>query len=337
MPELRKDPVTGHWVVVSPERKIRPQYYRTNGDNLLKPENCPFCEGNEPMTPPEVYAVRERNSQPNQRGWRLRVVPNKYPALRVEGNLDKCGEGLYDKMNGIGAHEVVIETGSHTMGMDEMDDSHVTEILLTFKRRILDLKRDIRFKYIQVFKNHERMAGATISHPHSQIVALPVVPFRVKEMLHTAKAHFNEKDRCIFCDIIHHEGEYGKRVLMENKDFIVISPFAAKLPFELAIYPKRHGAVYEDVEDNILSSLAIVLKDVIGRVKRVLENPAYNLMLYNSPFGMDCGSYFHWHLELLPMITGTGGFEISTYRYINPTPPEEVIDVLKASGGSEPF
>ena len=324
MPELRKDPVTGTWVILSPERKIRPQFY------LEEEENCPFCEGNEPMTPPEIYAIRDKHTEANQPGWQLRVIPNKYPALRVEGNLDKQGEGFYDKMNGIGAHEVVIETPSHSMGMDELENEQVSNIFLTFKRRILDLKRDIRFKYIQVFKNHGRLGGATIPHPHSQIVALPVVPARVNERLTHAETHFKGKERCIFCDIIHYEQEYRKRVLLENSDYIVMSPFAPKLPFELVLFPRSHAASFEETGDSMIQSLAVVLRDTIGRINKSLKRPAYNLMLHNASFDRDCKDYFHWHLEIVPIITGTGGFELGTHSYINPTPPEEAIEILIA-------
>ncbi len=325
MPELRKDPVTGTWVILSPERKIRPQFY------LEERENCPFCEGNESMTPPEIYAIRDKHAEANRPGWKLRVIPNKYPALRVEGDLNKRGEGFYDKMNGIGAHEVVIETPSHSKGMDELEDEQVSDIFLTFKRRILDLKRDIRFKYIQVFKNHKRMGGATIPHPHSQMVALPIIPARVKERLMRAEAHFKAKDRCLFCDIIHYEQEYHKRILVENSDYIVMSPFAPKLPFELVLYPKSHAASFEETGDSMMLSLAVVFRETISRINKSLEHPAYNLMLHNSSFDRDCKDYFHWHLELVPVITGTGGFELSTYSYINPTPPEEAIEILKLS------
>ena len=327
MPELRKDPVTGTWVIVSPERKIRPHYYTGNG---VTEENCPFCEGNESMTPPEIYALRDRNTQANKKGWHLRVIPNKYPALKVEGNLDKRGEGLYDMMNGIGAHEVVIETPTHTKGIDEMETTETAEVFLAFKRRVMDLKRDVRFKYIQVFKNHERLAGATIPHPHSQIVAMPVLPVRVRERLEHAEVHFKAKDRCIFCDIIHHEREYHKRVLTENSDFIVISPFAAKLPFELVLYPRDHRHSFEDMDDTDMQSLAEIFRDTMTRVNKALQYPAYNLMLHNAPFDRDCKDYFHWHLEIMPMITGTGGFELSTATYINPTPPEEAVGILRA-------
>jgi len=326
MPELRKDPVTGTWVILSPERKIRPQFY------LDEEENCPFCQGNESMTPPEIYAIRDKDkrAEANRPGWQLRVIPNKYPALRVEGDLNKQGEGFYDKMNGIGAHEVVIETPSHSKGMDELGDEQVSDIFLTFKRRILDLKRDIRFKYIQVFKNHGRLGGATIPHPHSQIVALPVMPARVNEKLTHAEAHFKEKERCIFCDIIHYEQEYHQRVLLENSDYIVMSPFAPKLPFELVLYPKSHTASFEETGDSMMPSLAVLFRDTINRINKSLERPAYNLMLHNASFDRDCKDYFHWYLEILPIITGTGGFELATHSYINPTPPEEAIEILKA-------
>ena len=334
MPELRRDPVTGTWVVLSPERKMRPQFYLEAGENARTPGNCPFCEGNESMTPPEIYALRDKGSQPDQPGWQLRVVPNKYPALRVEGQLNKQGEGLYDKMNGIGAHEVVIETNSHTKGMDELEVERVGDIFLTFKRRILDLKKDIRFKYIQVFKNHARTAGATIPHPHSQVVALPIVPVRTKEMLASARDHFFARDRCLFCDIIHHEEEYEKRVLMENSDYIVTAPYAPRFPFELTIYPKNHAVSFEDTGGPVIRSLASIFKDTMVKINKVLERPAYNLMLHNAPFDCegDCKHYFHWHLELVPLINGTGGFELGTYSYINPVAPEEAIEILKTRG-----
>jgi UDPglucose--hexose-1-phosphate uridylyltransferase len=329
MPELRQDPVTGTWVILSPERKVRPQFYLPGGDVELSPQNCPFCEGNESMTPPEVYALREDGSLPNHAGWRLRTVPNKFPALRVEGDLDRQGEGFYDKMNGIGAHEVVIETREHDMGMDQLPRETVSDIFITFKQRILDLKKDVRFKYIQVFKNHGSLAGATIPHPHSQIVALPVVPAAVDRKLERCKAHFSQKERCIYCDIIRQEIEYRKRVLLENSHFIVMSPFAPMFPFELRIYPTIHSSVFQGMDDSLFPFLAEILKKNVACINTALESPAYNLVLHNAPFDRDASVYFHWYLELIPIITGTGGFELGTYSYINPTPPEEAIEILR--------
>ena len=284
MPELRKDLLSDIWVVIAPERKLRPQFGNLSGEDFLSPENCPFCEGNESMTPPEIYAVRNSDGEVNQPGWQLRVVPNKFPALRIEGNLEKRGEGFYDKITGIGAHEVVIETNSHTKGIHELETGAVTNIFLTFKQRILDLKKDIRLRYIQVFKNHGIRAGATISHPHSQVVGMPVVPARIKERLKSAKAHYNAKERCIFCDIIFHESEYRKRVLFETSDYIVMSPYAARFPFELVIYPRVHSASFEETGDEEIQKLAAAFRDTLRKINKALEHPAYNLLLHNAPF-----------------------------------------------------
>jgi UDPglucose--hexose-1-phosphate uridylyltransferase len=336
MPQMRRDPVTGGWVILSPERNIRPQYYTDGGENTLAPNDCPFCKGNESMTPPEVYCIRENNSHANQPGWNLRVVPNKYPALKVEGNLDKQGEGFYDKMNGIGAHEVVIETPEHNKGLADLSQHALTDIFLTFKHRILDLKQDFRLKYIQVFKNQGASAGATIPHPHAQIVALPVVPETIDKELKNAQHHYQIKGRCIYCDILHHESRERKRLLLENSDYMVIAPFASRFPFQLNIYPNHHDASFEATDDALFPPLAEIFKESLTAINRTLETPAYNLVLHNAPFDGNVKDYFHWHLELVPVISGTGGFELGTNSYINPTPPEEAIKILKDASGSSP-
>jgi UDPglucose--hexose-1-phosphate uridylyltransferase len=333
MPELRRDPVTGGWVILAPERKVRPQFYQSNGDQELTPNDCPFCEGNEDMTPPEVAALRDNHGAANQAGWTLRVVPNKYPALRVEGDIDRKPEGFYDKMNGIGAHEVVIETKDHYKDTGQMDTPQVEDVFLTYKYRILDLKQDIRFKYIQVFKNQGAKAGATIPHPHSQIVALPVVPGTIQKQLSGAESHYLEKERCIYCDIVAHEAEHKKRVLIDTNDYIVLCPFAAKFPFSLKIYPKHHHAAYQGTDDTQLRNLASVFKETIVAINNVLDTPAYNMVLHNAPFDRDTWDYFHWHIEIVPMISGTGGFELATHSYINSIPPEEAIKILKSASG----
>jgi len=329
MPQMRRDPVTGGWVILSPERNVRPQYYNLDGATRLSSQDCPFCSGNETMTPPEVYAVRENGSHANQPGWSLRVVPNKYPALRVEGTLEKQGEGFYDKMNGIGAHEVVIESIHHDRDMDRLTVKEVADVFRTFKHRIRDLKQDIRLKHIQIFKNQGARAGATIPHPHCQIVAMPVIPPALDQKLKRAQMHFARKERCIFCDIIRHETQYRKRLLTENDEFIVVAPFASNFPFQLAIYPKKHNHSFETVNDSLFHELAEMIREALGRINGVLESPAYNLVLHNAPFDRDCRDYFHWYLELTPIISGTGGFELGTHSYINPTLPEEAIEILK--------
>lgn len=340
MPEIRKDPFSHTWVILSPERKLRPQtirptYETTPGDqpfllNLPK-EICPFCPGNESMTPPEIYALRPHPLETNQPGWSLRVIPNKYPALRVEGNLDKQGEGFYDKLNGIGAHEVIIETPDHDTGIGHMAPGPGADVFITFKQRIADLKKDIRFRYIQVFKNHGSRAGATIAHPHCQVIALPVIPSQLNEIISHAHQHYITRERCIFCDMLHHETQNRQRILLENNHFIVLAPYAPRFPFQLAIYPRTHQASYEQSNDGLLNSLATTFHSVIQRLNRTLENPAYNMALYNAPFnlGEDGACFFHWHIDIIPILSATGGLEIATNTYINAIPPEEAIQILK--------
>jgi len=329
MPELRKDPFSDTWIVISPERKLRPLYIKgTPGESYLEPGDCPFCEGNESMTPPEIYAQRVTSSKPNRPGWTLRVVPNKFPALRIEGLLEEKDEALYDKLSGIGAHEVIIETVSHHKGIDELSIDAITSIFKTYKRRIIDLKQDKRFRYIQIFKNCGSRAGATIPHPHSQLVAMPVVPGRLQERLNRAKAHFDNRGRCLFCDILQYECEYKRRILLKTTEYIVMAPYASRLPFELSVFPRSHCAIFEEIYDNSIQGLAEVFKATVRKVNTALGKPAYNLILHNAPFHRNYKEYFHWHMEILPVITGTGGFEVGTYTYINPTPPEEVVEVL---------
>ena len=331
MPELRKDPITGTWVIISEERKKRPKYYQIIVDkDLSMPQNCPFCPGNEAMTPPETYALRPDHSRVNEPGWNLRVVPNKFPALRIEGELGKSGEGFYDKMNGIGAHEVIIETPLHPRERIDIDGSQIKNTLLAAKCRILDLKKDTRFKYIMVFKNFGPTAGATLSHSHTQLIALPVVPLRVQEEIEGARTHFQMKERCIFCDIIHYEKEADRRVLLENEHFLVMAPYAPRFSFELAVYPKKHNPAFENTTEAELESLGAILSATLAKIARALNHPDYNLIIHNTPCFNSVGDFYHWHIEFMPVLARVAGFEWGTGFYINPISPEESVQALKA-------
>lgn len=331
MPELRKDPITGTWVIISEERKKRPKYYQIVVDkDLSVPENCPFCPGNEAMTPPETFALRPGHFSANSPGWGVRVVPNKFPALRVEGQLRKSGEGFYDKISGIGAHEVLIETPQHRHTWFDGDGAVIRNTLLAARSRIMDLKKDLRFKYIMVFKNFGATAGATLSHSHTQIIALPVVPLRVQEEIEGARAHFVLKERCIFCDIIQYESEADRRLLTENEHFIVLAPYAPRFSFELAVYPKRHAPEFELTPDGELESLSQILNETLGRVGRLLSRPDYNLIIHNAPCQNSVGEFYHWHIEFMPVLARVAGFEWGTGFYINPISPEESVQSLKS-------
>jgi UDPglucose--hexose-1-phosphate uridylyltransferase len=332
LPELRKDPVTGRWVIISTDRRKRPNDFRLERASVIGAEHCPFCAGHEGMTPSEVLAFRN-GSTPNGGGWDLRVVPNKFPALHVEGTLDREGEGLFDRMNGIGAHEVIIETPDHSKFLATMTEPEIERVLWAFRERILDLKRDIRFRYILVFKNHGAAAGATLEHSHSQLIALPIVPDFVREEIEGAKRHYKAKERCVFCDIIRQEVAFGRRIIHENADVVALAPYAPRFPFETWILPRSHGARFEEAPRQVYESLSRMLKSVLTRMNATLESPPYNLIIHNSPFSDQVGDFYHWHVELMPKLTRTAGFEWGTGFYINPTAPEEAAQVLRNARG----
>jgi UDPglucose--hexose-1-phosphate uridylyltransferase len=328
MPELRKDPVTGRWVIISTERGKRPQDYIINHEKTGR-EFCPFCPGKESTTPPEIMAYRESGSEPNGPGWTMRVVPNKFPALQIEGDLNKQAQGMYDRMNGIGAHEVIIETPDHNQTLATMPRQDVENVLWAFRERILDLKKDTRLKYVLIFKNHGVAAGATLDHSHSQLIALPVVPKRVREEIEGAERYYKYRERCVFCDMIRQEMDEKVRLISEDRDFITIAPFPPRFPFEIWILPKEHQTAYEDASREQIQSLAGTLRDTLRRLDSVLENPAYNFIIHTAPCGEGDKIHYHWHLEIMPKLTRVAGFEWGTGFYINPTPPEEAARYLR--------
>jgi UDPglucose--hexose-1-phosphate uridylyltransferase len=282
------------------------------------------------MTPPEVLSYRQNGSAPNGPGWDVRVVPNKFPALQVEGGLDREGDGIFDRMNGIGAHEVIIETPDHDRPFAAMSEPEIERVLSAYRERILDLKRDVRLKHILVFKNHGGAAGATLDHPHSQLIALPIVPEFVREELDGARQHFEVKERCVFCDIIRQELHDGRRVVQENADIVALAPYAPRFAFETWLLPKAHGARFEDAPRHVSDSLARMMKAVLQRLDRALETPPWNLVLHTAPSAGDFGDTYHWHVEIMPRLTRVAGFEWGTGFYINPTAPEEAAKVLRS-------
>jgi len=328
MPELRKDPVLGRWVIISTERSRRPS-------DFLPEERpsiggfCPLCEGNEDRTPPEVLSFRNDGTPPNTPGWSLRVVPNKFPALRIEGEILREGEGLYDKMTGIGAHEVVVESPLHYETLSTLPLKAVENVLRAYRERIVDLSRDPRLRYVLVFKNYGAAAGASLEHSHSQIIALPILPIRVAEEIEGAKNYFRYKDRCVFCDIIRQELQQQKRIIAENRSFVAVAPFASRFPFETWILPKAHHPNFGYMEPFPYEEAGQILQDTLQKMNRVLNDPAYNYIIHNSPFPDADSDHYHWHFEILPKLTKMAGFEWGTGFYINPTPPEEAAAFLR--------
>ncbi|HEY6419572.1 MAG TPA: galactose-1-phosphate uridylyltransferase [Candidatus Binataceae bacterium] len=330
MPELRKDPVVGRWVIMSTERSKRPSDFNKAREGR-KGGPCVFCAGMEHLTPPEVLSYREPGTVPNQPGWRVRAVPNKFPALRIEGAAGRRGEGLYDLMNGIGAHEVVIETPDHDQTMADITPRQIEEVLWAYRDRVLDLARDERFRYVLIFKNHGAEAGASLEHPHSQLIALPILPLSVQQELRGSSDYYQLKERCIFCDIVSQEAQARSRVILENELFIVVCPFAARFPFELVMIPKVHSSHFEFATASEYRALAHSIKATLGALKTALSDPPFNYIIHSAPLREPESKHYHWHLEITPALTKVAGFEVGTGFYINPMPPEDAAAHLRAT------
>jgi UDPglucose--hexose-1-phosphate uridylyltransferase len=331
VPELRKDPVSGRWVIIATERAKRPQDFH-RADEELATGPCPFCPGSESKTPPEILAFRPPSGPGSQRdtpGWSVRVFPNRYPALKIEGGLDRAADGLYDRMNGVGAHEVIVETPDHQRALADLTPAEIAHLFQAFRDRIQDLKRDTRFRYVMLFKNHRAAAGATLPHAHSQLIALPTVPKTVADEMHGALAYYSYKERCVFCDIVHQELGDRRRVVYANDAFLVICPYAPRLPFETWIVPRHHRSHFESIAPEDFGLLAQAFGLALRKLRRALDDPPYNFILHSSPFHQPDLAHYHWHIEIVPTLAQVAGFEWGSGFYINPTPPEESARFLR--------
>jgi len=318
MRAFRIDPVTGRLVILATDRQLRPRDFVVERASAIGRETCPFCPGHEAMTPPEVLADRPGAGAHDTPGWDVRVVPNKFPALSMDGT------------NGVGVHEVIIETPDHDQPLALMPDAGVERVLWVWRERMRDLARDPRLRHIVVFKNHGAAAGATLEHPHSQLIALPMVPAVVREEIDGARRHLSTTGRCVFCDSVRGELRDERRVVQADADVIAIAPYASRFAFETWLLPTRHAARFEESPRSEVASLARLLKAVLRRLNAVLDSPAFNLVLHTSPIAEDVEDVYHWHLEILPAVTRVGGFEWGTGSFINPMPPEDAAAALRA-------
>ncbi len=347
MSQLRYDPIQGRWVIIAADRSRRPRDLQVTASSSGGPLYCPFCPGHESRTPPEILALgRPAGGRRDGPGWRVRVFPNKYPALVVEGELGRHGVGIYDAMHGIGAHEVIVDTDQHVLGLAELPAAQVELLMQAAAERMRDLHRDRRLKYVQFFKNHGAIAGSTLTHPHSQIIATPVIPRLVIAELNQARTHYQRKERCLFCDVLQEELERGERIVCETGRFVAFAPWASRFPFEIMILPRRHGSDYGTVSAEDLADLGACLGEVARRLRAVLLDAPFNLLLHTAPnaeaFGSERGLWktllwdYHWHLELLPRLTQVAGFEAGTDFYINPVAPEEAARFLREAEVERP-
>jgi UDPglucose--hexose-1-phosphate uridylyltransferase len=339
MSELRKDLISGRWVIIATERSKRPDDFRPPVPATPVAEAvgfCPFCEGSEAKTPPEVYALRAGGTAPDSPGWSVRVVPNKFPALNPGPPPPRATKGIFQSMEGRGVHEVVIENPDHALELADLPASHIRQVLGVFQDRIRAIEKDFHYQYVQVFKNKGKEAGASLSHPHSQIVATPIVPKRVKEEIYGADRLYRTFKECGFCRIIREEESVGSRLISRNPQFTAFAPYASRFPFEMTIFPKRHSAFFTDVGDDELGPLAEILKDVLTRLKKTVGDPPFNMVLHQAPNPSLSAKDWpelhlksHWHVEIIPILTKVAGFEWGTGFYINPVPPETGAQFLR--------
>ncbi len=342
MSELRHDPINQRWVTIAMERSRRPREFQFAPPVPPYDEApCDFCPGEEARTPPELYAVRDGGS-PNSEGWITRVVPNKTPVFAIEGGIGRKAVGLYDRMRGVGAHEIIIEAPEHRLKPSEISVLQLAAALGAAKARTGDLMRDTRFKYVLLFRNYGVAAGASMHHPHQQIIATPVTPLRVTRQLRSGREYFQLKERCLFCDVIDQELATDSRVVLVDDDFVTFAPYASRFPYELSLFPRRHNCQFTSLGNDGVERLAAHMKEVFRRLDVVLEDPPLNWMLINGPntsagirrvgFWSTLEHDFHWHIEILPRLTPLAGFEWGTGLYINPTAPEDAAAFLRDAG-----
>ncbi len=331
MSQLRHDPIQRRWVIIATNRTERPRDFRP----VVQFEDggpCPFCPGNERETPGEIIAWRSPGTAPNTPGWEVRVVPNRYPALQIEGSLERCANGIYDTVTGIGAHEAIIETPEHNLSMAEYKPEHMAKVFMAYRERIRDLMRDPRFRYVLVFKNSGPLAGASLRHSHTQLIATAVTPRLVSLELESARDYYRFKERCLFCDIAKQERHEGVRLVAENEHFVAFCPYASRFPFEVFLMPLKHSHDFTLLDDGSAYHLALIMKDVLSRLRRVHEDPPYNFVLHTSPntetVPRRAGYWgtlpydYHWHIEIIPRLQQIAGFEWGSGFYINGVEPE---------------
>ncbi len=326
MSEMRKDPITHNWVIIASERALRPSQFRTVTGPSTEDAVNPFAVGQESLTPPEIMRISDPNAPDS---WRVRVIPNKYPALMIEGDEARAQVGIYERMDGLGAHEVIIESPEPAFALEDLPLDHLSQALLVYRERMKDLARDTRFVFSLLFRNSGPSAGATVRHGHAQLIALPVVPGHVQERLTGAKRYADEKGSCVFDDIIRYEVEADERLVCHNDSFVCISPYASRAPYELMIIPTAQHARFESIPDESLQDLAGILSETLQRLKRCLGDVDYNFMIQSAPRALNDVNWYRWHIQIVPKLTQVAGFEWGTGFFINPTAPESATKSLK--------
>ena len=337
MSELRQDPTTREWVIIAPERAKRPQQaLKPRRANRLPDwdKSCPFCPGNESQTPPEVFRLPLSDEAST---WEVRVIPNRFAALMPDGDIIRREDGgFFRKMDGIGAHEVIIETPSHNTPPALMSYEQVEKVLVAYQERYNALRRNRQFKFIAIFKNHGQASGTSLIHPHSQLIATPVLAPYYHRRLNVAVGYYADIGKCLYCDLLAEELEKGERIVAQTREFVVLHPYASRAPWETWIIPKRHCASFGLFPNEHLAELARVLKDTLLCLYRGLDNPAFNYMVNTTITEDEENPYYHWHIRIVPRLNLIAGFEMGSGIYISTALPEETASRMKQVAYSLP-
>ena len=334
MSELRQDPATKEWVIIATERAKRPDQFRrrTEAPDLpVYDPACPFCPGREALTPPTLWEKKAAQVEGGA-DWRVRVFANKFPALTPAGETQRrTRDGFFQQMDGLGYHEVIVETPIHNRCIHQMENTEVQDVLEAYRERYVALRQDRHVKMILIFKNHGESAGTSLAHPHSQIVATPVVPGRVRRKYEEGVRYFDATGRCLYSDWRDAEQAAAHRVVLETDRFLVFHPFASRSPFETWILPKRQCPSFGRIEDDEVGELACVLGQVLSALARLLNRPDYNYVVHSAPVDGEDEEYFLWHVQIVPRLIRTAGFEIGSGMRINTACPEETAGALRES------
>ncbi|MFA5035228.1 MAG: galactose-1-phosphate uridylyltransferase [Candidatus Margulisiibacteriota bacterium] len=334
MPELRQNPATREWVIIATERAKRPEDLGSGicPTSESSRQNCPFCPGKESLTPGEILAYREFGTQIDTPGWWIRIIPNKFAALAPDSrNRDRTKVlDFYSMMNGLGEHEVIIESPNHDQTIATMEEKQVEELFLAYRERYITLSKDPQFEMIIIFKNHGIAAGTSLHHPHSQLIATPITPMHIRHRLDESMRYFDDNGKCVYCVMIEKERQAKERVIMETDNFIAISPFAARSPFETKVYPKKHASSFDSILTSDAKELAYVMRTVLKKLYISLNNPDYNFVINSAPCHEKDVEYYHWNIQILPRVSAMAGFELGSGIYINTVIPEEAAKYLRS-------
>ena len=331
MSQFRQNPLTGQWVSIAPRRAERPMDYAESLDGSPA-EVCPFCEGNERDTPLETLALRSADAPPNGPGWQVRVVTNRYPFVSVDHTDDEAnlaGDDLFATRSGAGLQEVIIESPQHLTEVTQLSATEWTDVLGVYRQRLEQIQADGRWKYALLFKNSGEQGGASLAHLHSQLVALPTVPAQVAAMWDRFRAHYEQYGRTLLVDIIQRELAAGERVVSEGEHFVALCPFASRQPYEMLVLPKRAIGNFAEATDMELPALAALLRDLIERLGKVYADVAFNWHFHSSPFDTISPEHYHWHVEIVPRVTKTAGYEWATGNAVNIVSPETAAEHLR--------